>query len=56
MIRADEKFKDIPVIFLTGVADKEHIAAVLKLKPNGYFLKPPEREKLLNSIEKILDN
>ena len=32
-IRAEEDIADIPVIFLTGVADKEHIAAVLKLNP-----------------------
>lgn len=54
MLRASEDTKNIPVIFLTGVADKEHIAAVLKLNPEGYFLKPPVRGKLLDAIEKIL--
>lgn len=53
-IRADELICDIPVIFLTGVADKEHIAAVLKLNPAGYFLKPPVREKLLSAIADVL--
>lgn len=52
-IRADEEIKDIPVMFLTGVADKEHIAAVLKLNPAGYFLKPAERDKLLKAIEDV---
>lgn len=51
MIKADEELRDIPVIFLTGVADKEHIAAVLCMNPAGYFLKPPVREKLLEAIE-----
>jgi response regulator RpfG family c-di-GMP phosphodiesterase len=55
-IRQDKELKDIPVIFLTGVADKEHIAAVLGLNPAGYFLKPPEREKFLDAIDKILIN
>lgn len=55
MIRADKEIQDIPVIFLTGMADKEHIASVLRLNPAGYFLKPPEREKLLTAIEKILN-
>jgi len=53
-IREDEELCDIPVIFLTGVADKEHIAAVLKLNPAGYFLKPAERERLIGAIEEVL--
>lgn len=54
MIREDELLKDIPVMFLTGVADKQHIAAVLELNPAGYMLKPPEQEKLFATIEDIL--
>ncbi len=41
---------DTPVIFLTGIADKEHITDVLAMNPAGYFLKPPKREKLLQTI------
>lgn len=52
-LRADEDTMDIPVVFLTGVADKAHITAVLALNPQGYFLKPVEREKLLDTIEEI---
>ena len=54
MIRADEESKDIPVIFLTGVGDREHIEAVLSLKPSGYLLKPARAELLLEEIEKAL--
>ncbi len=54
MIRQDEMMKDIPVMFLTGVADKQHIASVLELNPAGYMLKPPEQEKLFATIEDIL--
>ena len=53
-IRNDEELKDIPVIFVTAVADKEHIAAVLNLHPAGYILKPIEREKLCDTIEEAL--
>lgn len=53
MIRQDETMKDIPVMFLTGVADKQHIASVLALNPVGYMLKPPEKEKLLEAIEAV---
>lgn len=51
MIKADDDIKDIPVIFLTGVNDREHIQAVLKMKPAGYLLKPVSQEKLINTIE-----
>lgn len=53
-IRNDEEIKDTPVLFLTGVADKEHIAAVLGLKPEGYLLKPIEQQRLMDTIEKVL--
>lgn len=53
-IRENKELCDIPVIFLTGVADKEHIAAVLRLNPAGYFLKPAERSKLVGAIEEVL--
>ena len=55
MIRADDEFKDIPVIFLTGVSDRAHIEGVLSLKPAGYMLKPAIKEKLLDAIGKILN-
>ena len=56
MIRADEEISDIPVIFLTGVNSREHIEAVIKLKPAGYLLKPAVAEKLIANIEKALGN
>lgn len=52
-IRNDEELKEVPVLFLTGVADKEHIAAVLGLKPEGYLLKPIEQQRLIDTIEKV---
>ena len=53
MIRELEEAKDIPVVFLTGVNDKEHIQAVLKLKPSGYLLKPADPEMIFGIIDKI---
>ncbi len=52
MIRAEEDLKDIPVIFLTGINEKEHVRAVLRLRPQGYLLKPPSLEELISEIEK----
>ncbi len=53
-LRANEATKDLPVIFLTGVSDREKIQEALVLKPQGYLLKPVEREKLLEIIIKTL--
>lgn len=52
-IRQDEELKDIPVLFLTGVADKEHIAMVLGLNPIGYLLKPIAQDRLMEEIAKV---
>ena len=54
MIRADDDLKNIPVIFLTAVNDRANIEAVLKLKPAGYILKAPIKDKLIAEMEKIL--
>lgn len=53
-LRETPEYADIPVIFLTGVNDVSKIQRALSLKPQGYLLKPIEREKLLSSIEDIL--
>lgn len=54
MIRELDEGKNIPVVFLTGVKDKEHIKAVLELRPAGYLLKPATKEKILEKISEIL--
>lgn len=53
-IREMDSAKDIPIVFLTGVADTEKIAEVLRLKPQGYLLKPIDKDRLFETIEKIL--
>lgn len=53
-IRKDEEIMDVPVVFLTGVAEKEYIEAVLGLNPAGYLLKPVEQSKILKTIEEVL--
>ncbi len=53
-LRADGKTRNIPVVFLTGVDEKKEIEAVLRLKPQGYLLKPVKKEKLFETIWKIL--
>lgn len=51
----EDKTKDIPVVFLTSVAERERIYAVLKNKPYGYILKPPSNDKIISIIKEALD-
>ena len=54
MIRSKEATKDIPVVFLTGHGDAEHIRSVLDLNPSAYFLKPPKADKILEVLGQLL--
>ena len=54
MIRQLDEAKDIPVVFLTGVKDMEHIKAVLELKPSGYLLKPASVDSIFGIIDKVI--
>ena len=53
-IRANESTKTVPVIFLTGTTERDKIAKALAHKPQGYLLKPIDREKLLETITKVM--
>lgn len=51
-VRSNEATAQLPVIFLTGINDKEKIRKVLELKPQGYLLKPIDRDMLRDIIQK----
>ena len=53
-LRQNPELSRIPVIFLTGVADRDKIREVLSLKPQGYLLKPIDKEKLLGTLDKFV--
>lgn len=53
-LRSSDKWNDIPVVFLTGVSDKEHILSILALEPAGYFLKPPVTDQIIAKIRQVL--
>ncbi len=55
MLHKSDEYKDIPVIFLTGVSDKEDIKKVIPMHPAGYLLKPVTRDDLLIRVEKALE-
>lgn len=53
-IRANPGTKNVPVIFLTGVTERDKIQKALVLQPQGYLLKPIDRERLMETISKVL--
>ncbi len=53
-IRAVDDYKNIPIIFLTSVSDKEYIDSIMELGPDGYLLKPAPGEKVLAAIAEVL--
>ena len=46
--------KNIPVIFLTGIADRDKIQQALALNPQGYILKPTDKKTLREKISAVL--
>ncbi|MBO5373052.1 MAG: response regulator [Lachnospiraceae bacterium] len=53
-LRNKPETKDIPVIFLTAVDNSTEVREVLQMHPQGYLLKPPEIEKLLDAVQRQL--
>ncbi len=51
MIRSEIKTENIPVIFLTSKGDKESVAQVLSLKPQGYLLKSMPSNQIIEAID-----
>jgi len=54
-LKADEKYTDIPVIFVTGNSDRESVVKGLSLGAVDYVIKPFTSTKLVESIESHLN-
>lgn len=53
-LKHNNQTKDIPVIFLTGISDKESVIKIIQSEPRGYMLKPPVKEQLLKKVKEVL--
>ena len=53
-LQVEEKTEGIPVVFLTGVADRKRVTEVASMHPAGYMLKPIDAEILLNTVKEVL--
>ncbi|MBQ4463635.1 MAG: response regulator [Eubacterium sp.] len=51
MLRSESDSAEIPVIFLTGKADKETVMKVMSLKPQGYLLKSMRQMDIVSAID-----
>ncbi len=47
--------ENVPIVFLTGVSDRERISSVISLKPAGYVLKPVDRQVLQKAVVSALN-
>ena len=54
-IRDDGRYADIPVVFLTGVSEKQTvIKTIIEFKPQGYILKPTTKIDIITKVIEIL--
>ncbi len=55
-IRGHDKVKDLPVVLITAVTEKEYIAEAKELKVNGYILKPVTAERIRTKFKELFPN
>ncbi len=56
ILKEDAFLSDIPVVFLTGVKEKDTvIKTLIELKPQGYIVKPARRSELVAKIIDVFD-
>ena len=54
-LRSFPEYRDIPIVFLTGVSDKDVVVKTLtELKPQGYVLKPSKKSEVVAKIIDVL--
>lgn len=53
-LHANDATKNIPVVFLTGITERDKIQKALVQKPQGYLLKPIDHDKLINTISNLI--
>ena len=55
IIRKREESRNVPVLFLTSVTDKEKILECLSLNPQGYLITPISRSELLQRVAEVIN-
>ena len=52
-IRQSPNAPNTPIIFLTGLNDREHVLRIIKHRPDGYILKSTKKLALLDTLERF---
>lgn len=55
LIQKEKNGKDVPIVFVTGVNQRDRIKEALRLKPEGYLVKPVKREELLETVQRVFE-
>ena len=53
-IRNNPLISNLPVVFLTGVNSRELVEGCLKLGPDGYLLKPVDKNLLIKKVKEVI--
>ncbi|MBQ7678773.1 MAG: response regulator [Butyrivibrio sp.] len=53
-IRTTRALIQLPVVFLTGISDRDKVLKTLELKPQGYLVKPARKSELVAKIIEVL--
>jgi two-component system chemotaxis response regulator CheY len=52
-IRSDEQLKNLPVVLVTAVSEKDYIVQAKDLNVNGYILKPVTFQRVTNKLQEL---
>ncbi len=52
--KMEGEIRNVPIVFLTGVTEREKLVKALSLKPNGYLPKPINGTKLVSTVSKLI--
>jgi CheY-like chemotaxis protein len=52
-VRESERYKQIPVVLITAVSDKEYIMQAKALNVSGYILKPVTFQRVLSKLQEL---
>ena len=55
MMKSDDEMKHIPIIFLSGVQEKESVMKVIDLNPEDYILKSVDERTLREKLNKFFE-
>lgn len=54
LIRNKENGKRVPIIFLTGINDKDKVMECISLRPQGYLVKPVNKPDVIAKIKELI--